>query len=650
MLPFVGSMLIDFHLRGILRLCGISGLCVAALAQTNYTISTIAGNGTIPGGWTGDAGAATSAELNVPTSAIIDSKGNLYIADSANHRIRYVDASSHNITTAAGVGVAGFAGDNGTAGATGKAGDAELNTPSGITLDSQGNLYIADTLNNVIRKVTPAGVITTVAGNYGSSGNSFDGDGKVATSASMFHPSSMLYDSAGNLYISDTKNNAIRKVTASSGIISTVAGTGNPTGLYNGDNGPAVKATLNNPVGIAMDASGSNLYIADTGNNVVRKVNLSNGTITTVAGNGTAGFAGDGSGVSFATELNHPKGVAVDAAGNLYIADTNNSRIRVVTTDGTINTIAGTGGFAYAGDNGLATSAELNFPSQISIDAKGNIYVADSNNNVIRQLTPLSSPGGGNGGALPTITANGVITASAFGGSATIAPGTWVEIYGANLATGARSWTAADFSNGGQTAPVVLDRTSVTIAGQQAYIDYISPGQVNALIPLISAGSGTQQMTITTAAGTSTSYTVKVATNQFAVYAPPQFKVNGSQYMGAILSDGTVVMPPNSVAGVTSRQAHPGETITLFGIGFGEASNGLQPGQLSAGIVSIKGTVQVLFGTTPAVVSFAGLAPNSFGLYQLNIVVPAVPSGNLIPVTIKLNGVANTQTLFTAVQ
>ena len=632
----------------MLRFMGVFGLLAGVLlAQPpNYTITTLAGNGTVPGAWTGDAGPATSAELNVPTAAVIDSKGNLYIADSANHRVRYV-AVGGTITTAAGDGTAGFFGDNGTTGTTGKAGDAELNTPSGLVLDSSGNLYIADTVNNVVRKVTPDGVITTVVGLNNYTGNTFNGDGAVATQASMNRPSAMLYDSAGNLYIADTKNNAIRKVIAATGNITTVAGTGNPVGNYTGNNGPAVKATLNNPVGIALDGSG-NLYIADTDNNVIRMVSKI-GTITTVAGNGTPGYAGDGAKIStITTEFNHPKGVAVDSSGNLYIADTNNSRIRIITPDGTINTIAGNGGYAYGGDQGLATNASLNFPSQISIDAKGNIYVADTNNNVIRLLTPLSSTGGGNGGALPAISAGGVITATDFGGSTTVSPGSWVEIYGNNLAAGTRSWAASDFSNGGQNAPVQLDRTSVTIAGQQAYLDYISGGQVNAQLPNITAG--TQQMTITTAAGTSTSVPVTVSTSGFAVYAPVKFKVGGSQYMGAILPDGTYVLPASAVSGVTSRPAHPGETITIFGIGFGDVTNGLQPGQLSAGLTTLKGTVQVTFGSTPVTPSYAGFAPNNFGLYQLNVVVPAIPSSNLVPVTITLNGAKNSQTLFTAVQ
>lgn len=653
MLLFVGNMSIHFHKLALLRLGGISGLFLAvAGAQTlpTYTITTIAGNNT--SGYTGDAGPATSAELRVPTAAVMYN-GNLYIADSANNSVRFVMGSTGVITTAAGngLGTPGFSGDVGTAGATGLASDALLYTPSGVVLDTKGNLYIADTANNVVRKVTPAqsatvgGTITTVVGVNGYTGNSWNGDGGSAALASMLHPSSMVYDSAGDLYIADTGNNVIRKVTAADGIIHTVAGT--TARGYNGDNGPAVKATLTAPVGIALDASG-NLYIADTGNHVIRKVAISSGTITTVVGNGTPGYAGDGAKVSFATQLNNPKGVAVDAAGNIYISDTNNSRIRVVSTNGTINTIAGTGGFSWTGDGGPATSATLNFPSQISMDAKGNIYVADTNNNVIRLLTPSGTTGGGQ---LPVISSGGVITAGYFGASTSVAPGTWVEIYGSNLAADTRPWAATDFTNNGQTAPLSLDRTSVTIAGLQGSIDYISPGQVNVLLPLIS--SGTQQMTLATAAGTSASYTVNVNTNQFAVYAPPQFKVGagGTQYVGAVFNDGTYVMPPNTATGFTSRQAHPGETIVIYGIGFGPVINGTLPGTIAPpGLSPVSGTVQVMFGTTPVTPAYAGLSPGYFGLYQLNVVVPAIPSSDLVPLTISLNGVKGSQTLYTAVQ
>jgi uncharacterized protein (TIGR03437 family) len=456
----------------------------------------------------------------------------------------------------------------------------------------------------------------------------------------------MVYDSAGDLYIADTGNNVIRKVTAADGIIHTVAGT-TATG-YNGDNGPAVKATLNAPVGIALDSSGNNLYIADAGNNVIRKVAFPSGTITTVAGNGTFGFSGDGNKAFPLAMLGHPKGVVVDGAGNIYISDSLNNRIRVVSTNGTINTVAGTGAPTWTGDGGPATSATLSSPAQISMDAKGNIYVADAGNNLIRLLTPSGTTGGGQ---LPAISAGGVITADAFGSSSSVAPGTWVEIYGSNLAADTRPWATGDFSNNGQTAPVSLDRTSVTIAGLQTSIDYISPGQVNVLLPFIT--SGTQQMTITTAVGTSVSYSVSVNTNQFAVYAPPQLRVGagGTQYVGALLNDGTYVMPPNAAPGFTSRQAHPGETITIYGIGFGPVTNGTQPGTIAPpGLSPLSGAVQVMFGTTPVTPTYAGLSPGSFGLYQLNVVVPTISSSDLVPLSITLNGVKGSQTLYTAVQ
>jgi sugar lactone lactonase YvrE len=271
----------------------------------------------------------------------VDSAGNIFIADTTNERIRKVSVSNGTITTVAGNGNQGSSGDGGPATS------ASLSVPYGMAADSAGNLYIADTDNSRIRKVSN-GTITTVVGN-GFQG--FSGDGGPATSASLYLPTGVAADSAGNLYISDAVNNRIRKV--SGGTITTFAGNGGYRA--SGDGGPAAIASLDEPLGVAVDSAG-NLYIAD-GNNRIRKV--SNGTITTVAGDGVMAFSGDG--VPATSASLQPSGVAVDSAGNLYIADAVNQRIRKV-SNGTIATVAGNGNKGFSGDGGPATSASLNFP------------------------------------------------------------------------------------------------------------------------------------------------------------------------------------------------------------------------------------------------------------------------------------------------
>ena len=343
---------------------------------SNGAITTIAGNGTA--GYSGDNSPAVSAQLNGPQGIIVDSEGRLFIADYSNHRVREV--LNGVITTVVGTGSQGFNGDNGPAVS------ANLTYPIGLALDAVGNLYIAGHGEGRIRKVTN-GVITTVAGD-GTEG--FSGDNGPAANAQLSGARGVAVDSAGNVYIADYSNNRIRKVT--NGVITTIAGNG--TEGFSGDNGPAIFAQLANPYGVAVDAAGS-LYIADTYNNRVRKV--SNGVISTVAGCGSGGLGDNGPATG--AQLS-PYGVAVDIAGNLYIADSNNQRIRKV-SNGVITTVAGNGTAGYIGDNGPATSAELNSPLGTAVDAAGNLYIADHGNHLIRKVSNgviSTVAGGGRGG------------------------------------------------------------------------------------------------------------------------------------------------------------------------------------------------------------------------------------------------------------
>ncbi|MEI6821811.1 MAG: T9SS type A sorting domain-containing protein, partial [Bacteroidota bacterium] len=370
-------------------------------------ITTVAGNG-ITYGYSGDGGAATSAELSYPQGVALDASGNIYIADQNNQRVRKVTASTGIISTVAGNGTTGFTGDGGAATS------AELYYPTGVALDASGNIYIADIFNQRIRKVTAStGIITTVAGN-GTSG--FAGDGGAATSAELYYPTGVALDASGNIYIADYGNNRIRKVTASTGIITTVAGNG--TSGFAGDESAATSAELYNPTRVAIDASG-NIYIADYLNQRIRKVTASTGIITTVAGNGTTGFTGDG-GAATSAELYYPTGVALDASGNIYIADQSNQRVRKVTAStGIITTVAGNGTAGFAGDGGAASSAEISSPMGVALDASGNIYIADYGNHRIREVLvpPIITsftPANGPVGSLVTITGTNLDNPTAF--------------------------------------------------------------------------------------------------------------------------------------------------------------------------------------------------------------------------------------------
>ena len=287
--------------------------------------------------------------------------------------------------------------------------------PQGVAYDASGNYYIADTDQNVIRKVSTAGIITTVAGD-GEQG--YAGDGGPATAAILDSPAGVAVDSSGNIYIADTHNNVIREVLASNGNISTIAGTG--VAGYGGDSSAATGAVLNYPMAVAVDSNG-NVYIADTNNHRIREITGT--TINTVAGDGEQFFSGDG-GPATAAGLDSPNGVAVDAAFNIYIGDTHNQRVReVIFSTGNISTLAGTGGKGYNGD-GTATSAELARPRGVAVDSSNNVYVADSDNNMIRSI------GGGN---VTTIVGNGT---EGFSGDGGAAMGAWLDMPGAVAARG----------------------------------------------------------------------------------------------------------------------------------------------------------------------------------------------------------------------
>jgi sugar lactone lactonase YvrE len=328
------------------------------------------------------------------TSVAPDGAGGFYVTSLSQHQV-YKVAADGTLKLVVGNRNRGFSGDGGPATS------AQLNNPHGAAIDSAGNLYIADSGNQRIRKVSSSGIISTVAGN-GTSG--FGGDGGLATSALLNSPHGVAIDSAGNFFIADSGNQRIRKV-SSSGIISTVAGNGTPG--FGGDGGLATSAQLAGPYGVAIDSTG-NLFVTDPYSGRIRKVAFF-GIISTVAGNGNRGFSGDG-GPATSAQLNNPHGVAIDSTGNLFIADTSNSRIRKVAASGIISTVAGNGISGFSGDGGQATSALLYYPYGVAIDSAGNLFIADTSNSRIRKVA--------SSGIISTVAGNGNRESSGDGGLA----------------------------------------------------------------------------------------------------------------------------------------------------------------------------------------------------------------------------------------
>jgi len=586
----------------------------------------------------------------------VDSAGNLYIADSLNCRIRKV-ASGGNISTLAGNGTLSYSGDGSAAN------KAQLNTPQGVAADAAGNLYLSDTLNNVVRKVSPNGIISNYAGN-GGVGSS--GDGGAATSAQLNGPQGLAVDASGNLFIADTLNAKVRKVSAS-GVISTVAGSGTPG--YGGDGAAATSAQLNLPIGVAVDGN-NNLYIADFGNSRVRKVSANN--ISTVAGNGSAGYSGDG-GPAVKAQLNGPQGVAVDAAGNLYIADTENNRIREVTPGGLIATVAGNGIAGYSGDGGQATSAQVGNPVGLTVDSAGDIYTVDASARV-RQVYPngliativgngnrgysgdgglatqaqLNAPSaialGSNGNLYVADTANsairllqyagsgltiGAVTNAASSISGPVAPGEVLVLYGSGLGPAQLTQYRLDPTSG--LVGTSLAGTSVIFNGTPGPVLYTSATQVAAVAPYSIAGANVQ-VSVSYQGATSAPLTLPVAPVAPALFTADS---SGKGQAAASNQDGTL-------NGAT-HPAKVGSYISLWLTGAGQTNpagvNGL-PG--AAPLPQPAAAVSVTIGGQSVTPQYAGQAPTAVaGVMQINAQIPSgIQTGNAVPVVVQVGGVS----------
>lgn len=423
------------------------------------------------------------------------------------------------------------------------------------------------------------------------------GDGGPATSAVLADAHSIAVDASGNLYIADSADNRIRKV--SDGIITTVAGNGNAG--FSGDNGPATGAELNGPDYVAVDSAG-NLYIADFGNNRIRKV--ANGVLTTL------------------TQLRQPVSVAVDSGGNLFvdgydISGVNNGIWKLANGATTMLT----GGGPSFGDNSPGTVAQLNHSLGIALDPAGRLFIGDAGDNRVRLLTP---------GTPPAITTGGIVPV--YSSVSVIQPGSWVSIYGSDLASGTAVWNG-DF-------PVSLGGTSVTIDNKPAYLWVVSPTQINLQVPDDTV-AGLVSVAVTTASGTATS------TVTLAEYGPSFSLLGDGKHVageiatpngtGAYAGGSYDLAGPSNTFSYNTRPVKAGETLTLYGVGFGPTNPHVSAGQVFSGTAPTSTPVTVTIGGVNANVSFAGIT--EAGLYQLDLTVPANTGSGDQPVQAAINGV-----------
>ena len=518
-----------------------------------YDLDALAGNGHY--GNSGDGGPAAAAQLAEPSAVALDASGSVYIADSSNDCIRKVTRDGV-IRTVAGTGHDGSGGDNGPATA------AQLWDPHGVAV-SGGNLYIADTFNWQLRVVNAAGVISTVLSSR--------------TPTRVYSVRGIAVGPRGDIFVADSTQNQVVKLSGS-GVVSIVA------------------EHLNAPNDVALDASGM-LYVADKGSHRILKVDA-DGNATTVAGIGREGFDGDG-GPATAASLSGPEGVAVDQAGQIYIADTGNHRIRVISPQGTIRTVAGTGTAGSAGTGGPAAGAQLNWPSDVAIDSDGALYVADAGNDRVVKLVLQAGSG-------PRISAGGVVHAASYVAEA--APGALFSIFGTELAS---SSAQAE----GMPWPLSLAGASVTVNGRAAPIYYAGPNQINAQLPYETA-LGTAEVVVSSG----DSYSIP-APYMVSAAAPGVFQVTPGWAL-AQHADG-------SLNGIENRAA-AGSVIVVYLTG-----QGLLDNPIATGAAAPIGTlsrpvlpVSAALGGQPAEVLFLGMTPGLIGLAQANIRIPALPEGD----------------------
>jgi uncharacterized protein (TIGR03437 family) len=563
-------------------------------AYPDGLITTVAGDGYLRA--VGDGTPATSAILAQPSAVLLDTAGNLFIADTGTERVRIVLATGI-IQTLAGDGTAGYNTDGVPATA------AELNAPMGLAMNPSGNLLVADTGNSRVRDIS-AGVISTLAGTDAA-----------ALDTPLRGPRGVCAARDGSVYIVDTDNHRVL-VAPPNGVVTTFAGNGSPGDA--GDGESARFAQLNLPSACALDGSGD-MFIADTANHRIREVTPA-GVIETVAGSGTAGYSGDG-GAASAAALYAPSGVAVDGNGDLFIADTGNHAIRLVTPDGAIHTIAGQGTAGFSGDGGASLAAFLNSPSGMLLDGAGDLYFADTGNNRVRRLLPVTDTV--TVGPAPVSAALALVNAASQSQGA-VAPGEIVTIYGA--AIGPTSGVTGTFDASGLVGNM-LAGAEVSFDGVPAPLFYAQASQINAQVPYAIAGESVTEVVVTYQGQMAGALSLPVVASAPALFA------------AALNQDGSL----NSSTAPAAR----GTVVTFFGTGEGLTNGANIAGQAATAPYPIPILpVTLTVAGIAAQLLYAGEAPNFAGLLQVDAVIPGgfVPSG---PVGVQLTVGVGTSPLFT---
>jgi len=548
---------------------------------SQVTITTIAG--VLPTGGAGDNQPATSVTLLSPYGVAVDAAGNLLFADQVDNRIRKVSPAG-TITTYGGTGLYGWSGDGSPATT------AQIGSPRALSLDSGGNLFLVSGAMSGIRRISAAGVVSTVAG-AGAAG--FTGDGAVATEARLNIPLGVAVDAAGNVFAADTNNHRIRRIDATTRVITTYAGTGEAG--FSGDNGPAARAQLFQPRQVAFDAAG-NLLVADTGNSRIRRISPA-GVITTVAGTGVNGAGGDG-GPAVSAQVN-PVGVAADKNGNFYVIGS--ARIRKVDgATGNISTIAGNGTLGFSGDGGLATSAAFDGAINATVDSQGVVYFSDERNARVRKLTPAQ------------IVAEGVTNAGTLK-AGPVAPGEIVSIFGFDLGPAAGVGLQVDASGKVTTD---LGGTRVLFDDIPAPLVYVSANQVNVIVPYAVAGAASTKVQVSYQGRVTNTITLPVTAASPGVFAITN-------------SDGGV----NSAANPSAQEG----VLVIYATGEGQTSPGGVDGSVATAVFPKPVLpVSVTAGGQAAEVLYAGAAPGFVaGVMQINLRVPAGLRGT-VPLQIKI--------------